>query len=350
MFRLTLMSRKIALSLILSVLVLISSCLKDSKQTKSTKNLLYTSGGRTSEVLIVISNDLWKTSLGDTLIYSLQSVPLWLSRAEPEYEISHIPLSSFGAVYQKQRNIMIFKKAELKEPKIEVRHNLFSTPQTVITIKANSVQGFTDTYLKYQNQIKEFFHKNEVNRIAKAYKNIDLKSISGKLEKQFGFSLSFPEGFYIADQKANFAWIRRPAGDIEEGVFIFIKPYTDTASFGMQAIINYRNEMTSKFVPGPVKGSYMKVSDYFPPLKRMVDFKGNYASQLRSFWDVEGYPMGGPFISYTFVDTIANRLITLDGYIKAPKEEKRDLILHLEALLVSFQFQQNKIDKVEKIQ
>jgi hypothetical protein len=83
----------------------------------------------------------------------------------------------------------------------------------------------------------------------------------------------------------------------------------------------------------------MKVSDIFPEVATHVSFKGHYATEYRSFWDVNSYPMGGPFISYTFVDSVASRLITIDGYIKAPKKEKRDLILHLEAIMDSFKYE-----------
>jgi hypothetical protein len=38
------------------------------------------------------------------------------------------------------------------------------------------------------------------------------------------------------------------------------------------------------------------------------------------------------------VDTIANRMVMIDGYIKAPRKEKRDLMLHIEAIFGSFEF------------
>jgi hypothetical protein len=60
---------------------------------------------------------------------------------------------------------------------------------------------------------------------------------------------------------------------------------------------------------------------------------------------VKGYAMGGPYMSYTFVDTIANRMVMIDGYIKAPRKAKRDLMLHIDAIFSTFEFINTAEDK-----
>lgn len=323
--------------IILITVVLIQSC-TDSSKSKTASSIIYTSGGRTSEVLVVISKNLWNSPLGDSIKLSLEEVPGWLAQSEPEYDISQIPYKAFGSIYQKQRNILYIKKASIKEPKVELRKNVYAKPQTVITIKANNAQSLLNSFLKYKDNIKEAFHKNEIKRIANAYRGVQVKTLSNDLDKKFGFHLVLPKGFYMAYDGADFAWLRRPTTDVEEGLFIFTKPYNDTSTFLMDSVISYRNYITKTYIPGPVDNSYMKISNVFPPMYSQTEFKGNYAVQLRSWWDVEGYPMGGPFLSYTFVDTIASRLITIDGYIKAPKKDKRDLLIHIEAIMNSFEY------------
>ena len=159
--------------------------------------------------------------------------------------------------------------------------------------------------------------------------------------QQFNIKMVFPKGFYVAAEGPDFMWVRRPTAEIEEGVFIYNYPYRDTSDFNYHKIIALRDSITRKYVPGPVDSSYMKVSSVFPPVAQTVIFKGNYATQLRSWWDVKGYAMGGPFISYTFVDTLANRMMCIDGYIKAPNKDKRDLLLHIEAIFSTFEFVNN---------
>jgi hypothetical protein len=55
---------------------------------------------------------------------------------------------------------------------------------------------------------------------------------------------------------------------------------------------------------------------------------------------VENDFMGGPFVSYTFVDEKRNRVVTLDGYVYAPNAPKRDLMIQLESIMYSM-----KLDK-----
>ncbi len=327
--------KNIILSFILTIALF--SC-TDSNKSKSASSIIYTSGGRTSEVLIVISKGLWDSPLGDSIRESFEQVPGWLPRNEPEYIVTRISKKAFGSTYQKQRNIFLIKKAEVNKAKVQFRKNMYAKPQTVVTIKGNSDKQLMHAFLAYKDKIRKSFHKNEVTRIAKAYSGLEVRTITKQLDKKFGFHMVFPKGFYVANDKADFIWLRRPTRDVEEGVFIYTRPYTDISSFSMQSMIAYRNEITKKYVPGPVDNSYMKVSDVFPPMSFITEFKGAYASQLRTLWDVHGYAMGGPFVSYTFLDTAASRLITIDGYIKAPKKEKRDLLLHIEAIFHSFAY------------
>ncbi len=325
----------------------ISSC-GDESNNNSSQSILFTSGGRTSEVLVVISDNLWKSALGDSIRASLLNVPDWSARLEPEYIVSQIPYKTFGSTYQKQRNILFIKKEDLSKPKVELKNNRYAKPQTVIVIKANDMESLTNSFVKFKDQIKSAFHKNELKRINNAYKGLEEKKLGDQLNKKFGFSIVLPKGFYMAMNRADFVWLRRQTKDIEEGIFIYTIPYSDTASFNMSNIIKLRNSITKQFIPGPIDNSYMKVSDIFPPYSKQLDFKGHYAVQLRSLWDVKGYPMGGPFLSYTFVDNFASRLITIDGYIKAPKKEKRDLMLHVEAILESFEYAEIPSDTLKK--
>jgi hypothetical protein len=111
-------------------------------------------------------------------------------------------------------------------------------------------------------------------------------------------------------------------------------------------MIAVRNNVTMEYVSGPSKGSYMKVADeYFEPVVRQVtDFPVEYAMEMRGLWDVENDFMGGPFISYTFVDEYTNKVFTLDGYVYYPNEEKKNYVRELEAIFHSLRLGVNQED------
>ncbi len=86
----------------------------------------------------------------------------------------------------------------------------------------------------------------------------------------------------------------------------------------------------------------MKIADELIEVQsKEVNFKDMYAVEIRGLWDVYNDFMGGPFLSYTFVDEIRNKVITIDSYVYAPKGQKRIFMKEMEAILYSFEFVEN---------
>ena len=63
----------------------------------------------------------------------------------------------------------------------------------------------------------------------------------------------------------------------------------------------------------------------------------NYIAEMRGLWKLVGDYMGGPFISISTVDEKRNRIITIDGYVYAPKFNKRNYLRQVEAILYSLE-------------
>ena len=84
----------------------------------------------------------------------------------------------------------------------------------------------------------------------------------------------------------------------------------------------------------------MKVAmEYKPPLfDTITDFPGGYAVETRGLWEVENDFMGGPFISYTFIDQENNKVITLDGYVYNPNDVKKNYLRQLEGIFFAAKF------------
>jgi PAS domain S-box-containing protein len=51
---------------------------------------------------------------------------------------------------------------------------------------------------------------------------------------------------------------------------------------------------------------------------------------------MEGDFMGGPFVSYTFLDPKYKRIVTIDGYVYFPGQDKKNLLRQVEAIIYSF--------------
>ena len=89
----------------------------------------------------------------------------------------------------------------------------------------------------------------------------------------------------------------------------------------------------------------MITSDAFEPGYRIFRLEGRLWCEMRGFWDVHGDFMGGPFVSFSTVDTATNRVFTLDCYVYAPdlnKPRKRNYLRGLEHLLYTVTFPADK--------
>ena len=75
-----------------------------------------------------------------------------------------------------------------------------------------------------------------------------------------------------------------------------------------------------------------------PQFTRKDDFVTGFAVETRGLWMVQNDFMGGPFISYTFVDPTLERVITIDGYVYNPSDLKRNFIRQMEAIFHSIGF------------
>ena len=54
---------------------------------------------------------------------------------------------------------------------------------------------------------------------------------------------------------------------------------------------------------------------------------------MRGLWFMRNDCMGGPYVSHARVDTEANRVVVVEGFVYAPEKMKRGLIRRLEGSL-----------------
>ena len=55
--------------------------------------------------------------------------------------------------------------------------------------------------------------------------------------------------------------------------------------------------------------------------------------EMAGLWEVEGYFMGGPFVSYTTVNQVTKEVITIDCYVYSPQKEKRNMLRELQHMV-----------------
>ena len=166
-----------------------------------------------------------------------------------------------------------------------------------------------------------------------AFANKFNQTESGKLVREkFGVEMKIPKGYILAQQSDDFLWFRYEFPAASQGFMLYSYPYEGKQSLSEEALLAARNRFAAR-IPGPSDGSYMTTSKVFTPRYRFFRLEGRAWVEMRGFWDVEGDFMGGPFVSYTTVDTATDRVFTLDCYVYSPKLPKRNYMREVEHLL-----------------
>ena len=91
-------------------------------------------------------------------------------------------------------------------------------------------------------------------------------------------------------------------------------------------------------MPGPNKGSYKIIEKLAEPVSKIIDFKNHYAVEIRNIWTVENNFMAGPSVILAIVNEKKGTILIVEGFVYYPRENKRELLRELEALISTMEY------------
>jgi len=118
---------------------------------------------------------------------------------------------------------------------------------------------------------------------------------------------------------------------------IYEVPYTSDSTFSSNEMILSRDYFTKSHIQGVRDSSYMTVYRDYKLMPKEINLNGKYAVEYRGLWNMKNDFMGGPFVHYTIVDEKRNRVLHIDGFVYAPKFNKREYVRELDAILQTFE-------------
>jgi len=328
-------TRNIAMvAVILSVMMMACEHPTVSRKDRSTGNI--------AEILVVTQNDdQWSGIIGDSIKHFFLDYQYGLPQPEEQNKLLHINVGAFSELFHKHKCILEVEIDPTAEKAVaETAVDLWAAPQRYVKITAPNAYAWVDLFETQKEVYHKWFNKVERDRILNVLRPTNDNKISEAIAKKFGFTLTVPQGFYIAKNEPEFMWIRKELERSSACLVIYQLPYQDTAQFSRESLIAMRNMMVGKHIPGPSEGSYMATeTEFVPPLVTYVsDYPAGYTMEMRGMWRVENDFMGGPFVSYTFADNRTGNLVTVEGYYYEPNQKKRNALLQLEAMAYSLKF------------
>ncbi len=337
---------------VLSFLMLsLSSCLSPEGENNNDDSNLPGNTGAPGEVLVVMEQGHWENEPGKSIRQVLGKPYPRLPQEEPLYTLVYTGPQGFTSTLEKHRNIILARIGGDREEKASLRlaRNVWAKDQLVIEMEGKDPEqlgkAFHDKEEAILDQLEELEKTQEVNDLQK----ISDEKVIRKMKEDHQVSLLIPKDSEVQKNKDRFCWIERHymkstgqfRHDITQGLFIYHYPYEKKGSFSGKELLRVRDSLLKEHVPGPSPGSYMTTEDRFEAVKPLVKettHRGEYAVEIRGLWRVENDQMGGPFISLTTYDKARGRIVTVEGYVFAPKFDKREYVRELETILYSLDF------------
>jgi hypothetical protein len=298
--------------------------------------------GGTAEILVVVQNDdQWNGRIGDSLRHFFCDYQYGLPQPESRNELKHIREAGFTELFMKNKCILQVEiNPSLEKAVAETAVDLWAAPQRYVKISAPNITTWVELFDKQKEVYQQWFDVVERERILNVFRATKDEAIEEAIANKFGFTLTVPQGFFIAKDEPNFMWLRKELERSSACIVIYQTPYLDTLQFEVNSLVAMRDMMMQQHIPGPLEGSYMGTeTEFVPPLvTTATDFPAGYTKEMRGMWKVVNDFMGGPFVSYTFADSRTGQLVTVEGYYYEPNQKKRNMLLQLESIAYSLKF------------
>jgi hypothetical protein len=122
-------------------------------------------------------------------------------------------------------------------------------------------------------------------------------------------------------------------------IVAYVVPYTFKEDISVNEILTIRDSIGKKNIPGQFEDTYLMTEHLYKTVSKEVAVSGKKSIETRGLWIVKNDFMGGPFLSYTFVDKKNHQLIIIEGFSYSPSTKKRDFVFELEAILKTVVFE-----------
>jgi len=222
-----------------------------------------------------------------------------------------------------------------------MKSNMYAKPQKVGVIKGRTKEEILTNLNEKAPEFITAFKRLELDEAQNRF----LKSLSNEkaLQNNFGVELNVPSIYKVGREEKDFVWIDRQIQKGNMNIIAYSVPwntFSNDSTF-VQDIVRMRDSIGGLFIPGediPGKKNHMITEKAFSPYVFPVEIAGRKAAEVRGIWEMSGYPMAGPFLTYIINDKPNNRKLVLEGFTFAPATEKRDYMFELEAIMKTVRF------------
>ena len=324
--------KKLGTLFVAMVLMALGAC----EDSGSQKKFLPPSTGPVNSLMVVMDTELWQGPVGDKIRDEFAAQIIGLPQIEPLFSITQLPPKVFKGTTTYSRSILFVEQDSTSLAHIKT--DMYSKPQKVAVVTGPTEESMIRNLDSLAPRaIKEF----KAVEIAEAQRRFERSLSKDKaLEEEFGIQLKVPSLYKVGKRDKNFVWmdIQIPKGTMN--IIAYSMPWDSFKSDStlVQDIVRMRDSIGEKYIPGPYENTYMITEKAFSPYIFPAEIGGKKGAEVKGVWEIHGYPMAGPFLTYIINDKENNRKLILEGFTFAPSTEKRDYMFELEAILKTVSF------------
>lgn len=291
------------------------------------------STGKAGEVILIMDNIYYTDSIAKKVLEPLTQPQPAINQIEPLFDILQFENKDFSSHFKRHRNIIHFTiDSEYATNTFRIETDKWSNPQVYVQIKGNKIDSCLVLYLQNREKIVHLLYENDLKRLRYYFSQNEDMQVQKKIEQLFGIRLKISRQYTIAREEEDFLWLRYKT--VKNDRFIMIYK-TLNSSLEEDSLIAMRNKFTREYIPGAVAGAYPIVAEKLGfPIVEPTTINGKSGVEMRGLWETVNDKMGGPFYSFTFQNK-SGELVTVDGFVYAPQEEKRDYIREVESIVKS---------------
>ena len=294
------------------------------------------STGKAGEMILAIDTGYWSKAAMKEIYAVIQQPQPAINQIEPMFDVIRCSNADYKASFMRHRNIVQFDyNPDYAGNTFEIQRDPVTKPQIHVKIRGNNQDSCLALFLAHQDEIVQAMYDNDIARLQNAHRKLNNPVIEKKIKEKFGISMTVPEGYFVGREEDDFLWLcfRTPKND--RFVMIYTSPKYELTT---ENIVAERDRITKANIQGAVAGAYPLVANIEGyPLRQNLKLRYHSGVELRGLWETVRDKMGGPFYSFTQVAPDSVSCITIDGFVYAPQEEKRDYLREVEAVVKSIQ-------------
>lgn len=308
--------------------VFLASC-GDSSLTRTLPNVT----GTTGEVLVVMDRQMWDGSPGVAFREHVSPFLIGLPQPEPAFTVLPIRPDGFRDLYVSHRNIIqVSTEPGLQKPVVTYTRNKWAETQLVVTVTAADTASLAAALRENGEAIRRSINNAERERLTSWLTTSAGKERSVLNAGETKWEMVLPSGWKSDFNREGIMMVSLETPSTTQSVMVSVTDRT-TSRIGCVELADLAQRRMSDEVKGPDGGSFMVIEQKVPVSCRSFRRNETEYIEMRGLWTLEGGFMGGPFISYALIDSATARAVVVTGFVYAPKEEKRELLRQVEALM-----------------